>query len=121
MAVCLYDPVARVGGLNHSLLPHAREQAPSARFGDVAVPWLIRDLTGAGADARRLYAKVFGGACVLEAYRHLPGHVGRQNTHIALEMLADAGIPVLTVDVGGNRARRVFFEPHTGDTVVRTL
>jgi chemotaxis protein CheD len=121
VAVCLYDPIARVGGLNHFLLPRAPAGAASARFGDVAVPWLIRAMADLGADVRRLRARVFGGACALEVYRDTPGHVGRQNVQAALACLDAARVPVESFHIGGNRARRVFFHAHSGDLVVRTL
>lgn len=121
VGVCLYDPAARVGGLNHFLLPRSPAGTRSARFGDAAVQCLLRGVTRLGAEVRRLRAKVIGGACVLDAYRGAPAHVGRQNVRVALEMLAEAGIPVLTMDVEGDRARRVLFHSHTGDVVVRVL
>ena len=121
VAVSLYDPVARTGGLNHHLLPRAPEANPSLRFGDVAVAQLIAAVLQAGAVRQRLQAKIVGGACVLDAYRDRPNHVGRQNVRVALEMLCQAAIPVVMMDVEGSRGRRVVFNPHTGDLVVRAL
>ena len=121
VAVCLYDPIGRIGGLNHFLLPRAHAEALSTRFGDIAVPWLIERVARLGADLRRVYARVVGGACVLDAYRGTPSHVGRQNVRVALEQLAVAGIPAIAQDVEGDRARRVVFRSDTGDLLVRTL
>jgi chemotaxis protein CheD len=121
VSVCLCDPAAGIGGLNHFLLPRAPLGQFSARFGDQAVPALIRCMTRLGAERTRMRATVVGGACVLDAYRHVESHIGRQNARVALEMLAEAGIHVATLDVGGNRARRIQFHPHTGDVVVRAV
>ena len=121
VAVCLHDPVSRVGGLNHFLLPRAPGDQASARFGDVAVPWLIERMTRLGASVRRLQAKVIGGACVLDAYRGTQAHVGRQNVRVAIEQLAVRGIQPLAQDVEGHRARRVVFRADTGDLVVRMI
>ena len=77
VSVALFDPVAQVGGLNHFLLPQGPENtAPSARFGTIAVPWLIDALVAAGAQRRALQAKLFGGACVLRAFRTTAGNLG---------------------------------------------
>ena len=62
VAVCLFDPVARIGGLNHFLLPRAPGKNNSLRFGNVAVPRLIEAMVECGAVKRRLQAKVIGGA-----------------------------------------------------------
>jgi chemotaxis protein CheD len=121
VAVCLYDPVACIGGLNHFLLPRAPAESTSLRFGDVAVPRLIEAMAECGAVQRRLQAKVIGGACVLHAYRDHPSHVGRQNVLAAVRALFEASIPVVMTDVEGNRGRRVVLHANTGDLVVRLL
>lgn len=121
VAVCLFDPVARVGGLNHFLLPRAPLGAPSARFGDIAVPRLIESVCALGALPSRLEAKIIGGACVLDAYRGGPSHIGRSNVRAALEALIETRIVVVTMEVGGDRARRVVFRPGTGDLLIRYI
>lgn len=121
VAVCLYDPMARIGGLNHFLLPRAPDKSTSLRFGSVAVPRLIDAMVEYGAVRRRLQAKVIGGACVLDVYRDHPSHVGRQNVLAAVQALFEAAIPVVMTDIEGSRGRRVVFHAHTGDLVVRVL
>jgi chemotaxis protein CheD len=121
VAVALHDRLARVGGLTHFLLPRAPAGEAAARFGSVAVPLLLHRAEAAGADASRLRARIFGGACELDAHRGTPEHVGRLNVRVALETLAEAGIPVVAMEVEGHRARRVFFDAQTGEVVVRAL
>lgn len=120
VAVCLYDPIARVGGMNHFLLPHAVERERSARFGAIAVPQLIDAVVRAGACRGGLVAKVFGGASVIASMR--PGvTLGGENADLALRLLAEASIPVLDRDVGGNRGRKVVFLADEGTAWVRHL
>ena len=121
VGVCLFDPAARMGGLNHFLLPTAPVDDRSPRFGDVAIETLIDSLERLGALRHRLVAKVIGGACVLDAYRGGAGHIGRQNVRAALQALMEAQIVVTTMEVGGDRARKLRFRPDTGDLVVRTI
>jgi chemotaxis protein CheD len=122
VSVALFDPVAQVGGLNHFLLPQGPENtAPSARFGTIAVPWLIDALVEAGAQRRALQAKLFGGACVLRAFRTTAGNLGTKNVQVAKAILQAEGIPIVAEDVDGERGRKLIFQTHDGAAWVRSL
>lgn len=121
VAVCLFDPAARVGGMNHYLLPHPVHRETSARFGRVAIPQLIEEVLRAGAGRDRLLAKVFGGACVIEAFRRRTGHLGQENVDLALAMLAEANVAIVDRDVGGNSGRKLVFHVDDGSVSVRHL
>jgi chemotaxis protein CheD len=118
VAVCLWDLEARVGGLNHFLLPHGAP--PSPRFGEHAVPLLLQRVLALGASRERLRAKLFGGACVLEAFR-AGSALGGRNVAVARELLAAERIPVAAEDVGGDRGRKVVFEVQTGSAWIRAI
>ena len=69
VSVCLYDPGARVGGMNHILLPGSADMDQfntSARYGVNAMDKLITRMLANGVDRKKLVAKVFGGAHILE-------------------------------------------------------
>jgi chemotaxis protein CheD len=120
VAVCLHDPVAHAGGVNHFLLPHHVERERSARFGNVAIPELVAAVVRAGAARERLVAKVFGGASVLggaSAGRRL----GEENARLALDLLEELGIPVLDGDLGGTRGRKLVFFTDEGVAWIRHL
>lgn len=119
VAVCLFDAWQRVGGMNHFLLP--RGLPPSSRFGESAVPLLVREVLALGAHHSRLRAKVFGGACVLQAFRTDTLSLGTRNVEAAREALHEAGIPVVGEDVGGLYGRRLVFDNQTGSAWVRTI
>lgn len=120
VAVCLHDPVARTGGMNHFLLalPVARER--SARFGTIAVPALLDAVIAAGARRERLVAKVFGGAKVLGSIQGTR-NLGEENVTLALRLLEDAGVPVLERDVLGELGRKLIFHTDDGSAWVRQL
>jgi chemotaxis protein CheD len=120
VAVCLFDPVARVGGVNHFLLPHHVERERSPRFGNVAVPELVRAVVRAGASREALVAKVFGGASVIAGMSH-GRRLGEENAALALHLLEEARIPVLDRDVGGTRGRKLVFVTDEGTAWVRLL
>ena len=120
VAVCLWDPGSRVGGVNHFLLPHHVERERSPRFGNVAVPQLVEAMVRAGASRARLVAKVFGGASVLGSLPHAR-RLGHENAALALHLLDEARIPVLDRDVGGERGRKLVFVSDEGTAWVKLL
>ncbi len=112
VAACLRDPVRRVGGMNHFLLPGRTEGGggDGLGFGVHAMELLVNALLAAGAHRERLEAKLFGGAHVLESL----ADVGRQNSDFALAFLQTEGIRYLGGSLGGASARRVQFWPFSG-------
>ncbi len=121
VSVCLFDPVLRVGGANHFLLPDHGSAAPSTRFAGEALRELLARLLALGADRRRLQAKVFGGACVVEAFRRSADHLGTRNAAAAFRFLEMERIPVMAEDTGGERGRKLLFHTDDGTALVRPL
>jgi chemotaxis receptor (MCP) glutamine deamidase CheD len=121
VSVCLWDPVRFVGGMNHFMLPHGEVgDEIASRFGVHAMDCLIGAMMKAGADRRRLVAKVFGGAHVLDVGESENG-VPQQNIAFAREFLAAEGFPVAAEDLGGYQARHVHFHTATGRALVKRL
>lgn len=121
VAVCLFDPVVGVGGMNHYLLPLAVERERSARFGNVALALLLQEVLDRGARKGSLRAKVFGGAGILDGFQRNGRHLGHENVDLALRGMEAEGIPVVERDVGGRRGRKVVFQVDDGSAWVRTL
>ena len=123
VAVCLWDPEARVGGVVHYLLPHGRDgRAETGRYGNLAIPALIRAVCALGGSAGALKAKVFGGARVLPSLRPANGpSLGDSNVAAARELLAAQNVPVVASDVGGERGRRLLFHIEDGSAWVWRL
>lgn len=121
VGVCLHDPRARLGGLNHFLLPRSPAGQPSPRYGDVAVRRLVAEVERLGGERMRLVATVVGGACVVDAFRDRARDLGRSNVEVARVLLEDLGIVIVAEHVGGTRGRRVSFDPVSGDVTVRQL
>ncbi len=109
VAACLFDPVRRVGGMNHFLLPEGKDPG-DIRHASAAMERLVDSLLEKGAVRRDLRAKLFGGA------RIVPGlpDIGGRNGTAALEFLESEGIPCTASHLGGNRARQIRFWPTTG-------
>jgi chemotaxis protein CheD len=113
VAACLHDPSARVGGMNHFLLPgDDRNFNPrdAERYGVHLMELLVNGLMQLGARRDRLQAKLFGGARVVRGL----SDVGRKNGEFAERFLRYEGIAIVSQDLGGDRGRRLQFWPASG-------
>lgn len=121
VAICLFDPEQRIGGMNHYMLasgfsPHER----SLRHGDVASLELLSRLLRLGCRRSQLCASVYGGARVLSEVSDLM-HLGRRNAEFAIEWLHQQDIAIAATDILGNCARRLDFHVSDGSASVRLL
>ncbi|MFZ9519127.1 MAG: chemotaxis protein CheB [Silvanigrellaceae bacterium] len=111
VAIAMFDPVERIAGLNHFLLPNPSTTggASSPRYGSVSTPMMLDQLLAAGAVPERLQAKIFGGARVLDDL-NLGESIGRQNVEFAKSFLASRRIPVVEEQTGGNVGRKIILD-----------
>lgn len=122
VAICLWDSVHRQAGMNHYLLPYGAGEGPSgARFGNVAIERLIGRLLELGSRKKDLQAKLFGGACVIEAFKNRQNHLGRKNVELARRLLKREEISVVSEDVGGTNGRKLILHSDNGTVWVRSL
>jgi chemotaxis protein CheD len=115
VAACLYDPVAKVGGMNHFLLgepsaDHRVSVNDMQRYGVHAMELLINGMMARGASRTRLRAHLYGGGNIVSGL----GGIGTANAAFARRFMTDEGIEVAHSDLGGTSARRVEFLPHEG-------
>lgn len=111
-----------IGGMNHYLLPFSLgDDIASPRFGTVAIEILIKRVISIGAAHNRLQAKLFGGACVIEAFREKEDHIGMVNAQIAETILRALNIPVVEQDLGGRRGRKLTFNTDDGESWIKYL
>lgn len=120
VAACIRDTALGLGGINHFLLPGAPGvDHGSARYGVNAMELLINDILKRGGAKERLEAKVFGGANVIDVSG--ADTVGDRNARFVVDYLRAEGIRLAAADLGGDRARRVFYFPDTGRATVLRL
>ena len=122
IAACIYDPDAGVGGMNHFMLPEGVDPnyPTTARYGVHAMELLISEVMKLGGQRRRFQAKVFGGGHVLRIRETLDG-VPQRNIEFVRRFMNTEQIPVVSEDLGGYRARRVLFHPHSGKAFLKRL
>lgn len=121
VAACLWDPVAKVSGMNHFLLAnrrYAREMplnlTEAGRYGVQSMEMLINAMIHLGADKRRIRAKAFGGGQVLETLsKNNFNCVGGVNERFIREFLKTEGIPLESEDLGGELGRVIRFRTDT--------
>ena len=125
VAIALYDPRTRIGGLAHTLLPSesmARDRSNPAKFPASAVVTLLAEMMRLGADARRVRAKLVGGASMFANLLPAGGiNIGDRNVAAARQALEASRVPVVAEDVGSDHGRSVHFHLDDGRVEVRSL
>lgn len=111
VAACFFDAEARIGGMNHYLLPDGGPQGePDLKYGAMAMELLINDLLKRGAARHRLRVKLFGGAQIVANL----GTIGERNVAFGKSYVTREGFQILSESLGGRHARRLQFAPTTG-------
>ena len=124
IAACLWDRHARVGGINHFMLPDGGSGGgdsggSAGRYGGYAMEVLINELQKRGATRATLEAKVFGGGAVISGMSSL--NVGERNTRFVIDYLQTERIPIVAKDVLEIYPRKVCFLPASGKAMVKRL
>ena len=117
IAACLWDRTARIGGMNHFMLPDGA--GDSGRYGSYAMELLINEMMKRGASRTNLEAKVFGGGQVVAGMNSL--NVGERNTSFVIDYLKTERIPIVSKDVLDIYPRKVCFLPASGKAMVKRL
>jgi two-component system chemotaxis response regulator CheB len=107
VGVAIVDPIQKIGGLNHYLLPNPLfGETTGNRFGIFAIPQLVINLEIMGARRSNLKAKIYGGSSLLaDASSNI--EVGKYNIELAKKILKELKIPILEENVGGQTGRRI--------------
>jgi chemotaxis protein CheD len=125
VAILLHDPASGTGGLAHVLLPSrslSRSGDNPGRFPQTALPTLLEELTGLGADRRRLVARLVGGASMFQNL--VPAgsmQMGDRNVIAVREVLNQLAIPIVAEVVGGSVGRSVWFHVGNGQVTVQSV
>jgi len=121
VASCLYDPLARLGGMNHFLLseppPGQPGYAVDVHYGTYLMEVLINAMLARGGSKARMKAHLYGGANLHAGMQA----IGTANAEFARHFLEREGIPLVRADLGGGLARRVEFRPASGQVRCRQV
>ena len=124
VALSVWHPVKRLGGLSHCLLPSSGRRGATEDFDghyvDEAVPWLMREMARCGTRAEDYEIKLFGGGNMFRRTGAANyADIGRKNVEMTDLLLKSLGLSTHVRDVGGEVSRSLIFEVATGDVWVR--
>jgi chemotaxis protein CheD len=121
VAACLFDPLARVGAMNHFLLaaPNAQHEGAvlDEHHGLFLMEVLVNEMLKRGATRSSMRAHLYGGANLGPTTRR----IGSSNGTFARRFLEVEGIQLIHADLGGSSARRLDFRPAQGRARCRVV
>lgn len=123
IGISLYDPMVKVGGLLHFMLPESQIDLEKAQrnpwmFADTGIPLLFREMYKLGGDKKRIKVKVAGGAQVMDAEGYF--NIGKRNCMALRKILWKNNVFIHAEAVGGNVNRTVRLELSSGEFWVKT-
>lgn len=126
VGIAIRDPVTKVGGLAHIMLPDSKAirngQQNIAKFADTGIEELVKQMEKLGAKRARMVAKIAGGATMFSFQgANGVGQVGERNVEATKVKLRELKIPILAEDTGANYGRTVVFFPETGEFHIRAV
>jgi chemotaxis protein CheD len=118
LGIAFYDPVVRVGGVLHSMLPDSsldpkRAAARPGMFLDTGVALLLEKVTKLTAKAENLVVSVAGGSEVMDETTCF--NIGKRNYSVLHGLLAGKGLKIHAEDVGGLNNRAMQLDLATGE------
>jgi chemotaxis protein CheD len=123
IGLVVYDPVVKVAGMLHYMLPESSLDKDKARakpymFADSGIPRLFKTAYQLGAVKQRMKIYAAGGAEILDQKGFF--NIGKRNYMALKKMFFKNNVMINQQDVGGNVNRTVRIEIATGDIFVKT-
>jgi chemotaxis protein CheD len=123
IAILIHDPVAKVSGLLHYMLPESGIDADKAAkrpfmFADTGIPMLFQGSFKLGAVKSRLVVMAVGGAQMLDPNGTF--NIGQRNHMAMRKILWKAGVIVHKEEIGGTSSRTVRIDVASGRVQLRT-
>ena len=123
IGVTLYDPLVRVGGLLHFMLPDSqidlqKSQKNPWMFADTGIPLFFREAYKLGAEKKRIRVKVVGGSQVLDDSSYF--NIGKRNYLALRKIFWTNNVLIHAEDIGGSVNRTIRLEIGSGRVWVKT-
>lgn len=121
LGLMVHDPVAKIGGLLHAMLPLSKINPDKAKanpfmFVDTGVPALFRTLYDIGGQKSRMVIKAAG--CGNPLGKNEMFRIGERNYAVLKKLLWKNNLLLETEDVGGTASRTVHLDVATGQTTI---
>ncbi|HQN19482.1 MAG TPA: chemotaxis protein CheD [Syntrophobacteraceae bacterium] len=122
IAVITYDPVARVGGILHYMLPEAsmdmeKAKTRPAMFADSGIPVLFKQSYQLGATKKNTLVKVAGGSQIMDENGVF--NIGKRNYLSMRKVFWRNNVLITAEHVGGSVNRTVRLEMATGRVILK--
>lgn len=125
VGIVLYDPVKKIAGLVHIMLPDSTKimnNSNKYKFADTGIDTLITDMMNIGAIRPNLVAKIAGGAQMFSFGNNIEMmRIGERNIEATKDKLNKLGIKILAEDTGANYGRTIEFYPETGMLHIKSV
>lgn len=123
IGVAIYDPIARVGGMIHCMLPNSKIDPQKARsfpcmFVDTGIPLLFNEAYRLGAQKDRIIVKVAGCSQILNDRGLF--NIGERNYITLRKLLWKNSILITAEDIGGCDSRTLYLELINGRVTVKS-
>jgi len=116
VSVCLYDKKLEIGGMANIQLPYVKDKKKAtSRYGNIAIPLLIRTFIKQGSNLKHMEAIILGGAC---NFAISSIDIGIKNISVIKKIILQNKINIASEDIGGKKGRKVIFNTQTNETVV---
>jgi len=125
VGIALYDPLSKIAGLAHIMLPDSKaihNNSNKAKFADTALLKLVEDMERLGAKRRSMKAKIAGGAQMF-AFNSTNDNlrVGDRNVEATKKALMLMGIPLLAQETGASFGRTVELYADDGKFLIKAI
>jgi chemotaxis protein CheD len=128
VGVAVYDPVARIAGMIHILLPSMKEFENAgqlrSKFADTGISDMVVEMIKKGAVKYRMKAKMAGGASMFDIKDSSASDlmaIGKRNVQSCKDALKNLGIELIAHDTGGTKGRTVIFDIDTGTFTIKII
>ena len=124
IGVCMYDPVANIGGMFHYQLPDSNLDKTKAEkfpfmFADTGMAIMVKKLLAAGANTKRMKIKIAGGATMSTGPKGFD--IGKRNYLSIRKLLWKKGMFIDAEDVGGTSPRNMYLNIADGSVTIRSV
>lgn len=125
VGIVLYDPILKIAGLAHIMLPDStqiRSNENVAKFADTGIETLLNKLLQKGAQKSRITAKIAGGAQMFAfSTENAMLSIGMKNVMATKRKLGELGIRIIAEDTGDSYGRTIEFYPETGQLLIKAV
>jgi chemotaxis protein CheD len=122
VAIVLWHPQRKLGGMCHYMLPSRggqRDEPLSGRYGDEAMQLLLNEVQKVRTQVDEYELKLFGGANMFSAETRRKDDVPARNVAFARELIRRHSLRVKAECLGGSGYRQLIFDIGSGDVWMR--